>query len=321
MYTRREALPTVTTATIPPAASDEVPFDERFAALLERGRTEHAAERLAEALGTFREAERLAHELGDRRAVDRAFVNQCGVVIEKDRSLSPDSFQRLREIVMAADNQTNTRLAAYNLARAHECLKQNRKGLFYARIALDRSRILGSPDWLASSHNQMGNFLLAESRFQEAREEYERALELLPSDPSRRKALILTNLGYALMVLGSPEGLPLVYRSLRMSRSLGARRDEIFAHLDLCFGLLELGRFRHAFRHGAAALALSEEAQEPDSTKLALFLLGEAAQQSGDPEAAQDLFKRLQERYFPEASYLPDVLMTVDVCKLINLRA
>lgn len=306
---------------MPKTTIQRPPFDERFEALLDRGRTEHAAERLDEAVHAFLQAERLAEELGEPRAADRAFVNRCGVILEADRALPADGFQRLREVVMAADDSTNARLAAYNLARAYECLKEHRKGLFYARIALERSRILESPEWLASSHNQIGNFLLAESRFEEAREEYEHALELLPPGPSRRKALILTNLGYAQMVLGAPEGLSLVYQSLRMSGSLGARRDQIFARLDLCFGLLGLGRFRHAIRHGTKALALAEEAEEPDSIRLALFLLGEAAQQSGDPEGAQALFERLQERYFPEASHLPGVLMTVDVRKLINLRA
>lgn len=297
-------------------------FDERFEALLERGRCEHGEERLPEALATFREAERLAEELADKRAADRACVNQCGVMLEMERGLARDPFfGRLREIMMAADDLVNARLAAYNLSRAYECLKEHRKGLFYARIALEHSRTLESADWLASSHNQIGNFLLAESRFDEAWNEYERALELLAPEPSRRRALILTNMGYAGLVLGRDGGLPLVYQSLRMLRALGARRDRIFAHLDLCFGLIELGRFRHAIRHGTTALALAEEAGEQDSIRLALFLLGEAAQLSGDPEGAQELFTRLQERYFPDATYLPDVLMTVDVRKLINLRA
>jgi tetratricopeptide (TPR) repeat protein len=57
--------------------------------------------------------------------------------------------------------------------------------LFYARIALDRSQVLESVDWLASSRNQIGNFLLAESRFDQALHEYEEALALLPADQTR----------------------------------------------------------------------------------------------------------------------------------------
>lgn len=301
---------------------EQPPFDARFEALLERGRAEHADDKLPEALATFRQAERLGEELGDRRAVDRAFVNQCTVLLDRDKVLPAGLFQRLREMLMAGEDTVNCRLAAYDLARAHECSKQHRKGLFYARIALDRSMILGSENWLASSYNQIGNFLLAESRFEEAREEYARALDLLPSDNlSVRKALILTNLGYARVVDGMPGGLDLLYESLRMLRALGARRERIFPHLDLCYALGDIGRLRHAMRHGARALALAEEFGDEGSIKHALFLVGDAAQQAGDPAAAREHFEQLQRRYFPEASYLPEVLLTVDVRKLVNLKA
>ena len=322
MYTRREALPTVTTATIPPAALDEVPFDERFEALLEQGRIEHAEERLQDSLRTFDAAERLAEQGGDRRAADRAFVNRCTVTLDLERELATEPFHRLREILMGGDDNVNCRLAAYNIARAYEFAKEHRKGLFYARIALDRSRLLEVTGWLASSHNQIGNFLLAESRFDAARAEYEQALALLPGDqPSVPRAKIYDNLGYALVVVNQVEpGLRLLYRSLRMLRALGTRREQVFPQLDLCFALLEVGRYRHAMRHGAQALMLAEEAGDQESTKHALFLLGEAAQQAGDLSGAREQFERLQERYFPEAVYLPEVLLTVDVRKLINLK-
>lgn len=298
-------------------------FDPRFDALIREGRAHLDAERLEEALCAIEEAQRLAEDLGDGRAADRAYANRCAVLIAVDRGLAPESLQRLREILMAGDDAVTSWLAAYNVARAYEFMKEHRKGLFYARIALDRARVLESSDWVASSRNQIGNFLLAESRFDAACTEYEEALELLADEPpSVRRAKIYDNLGYALAVSSHGlDGLRLLYRSLRILRSLGARREQIFPHLDLCFALLDLGRFRHAVRHGLRALALAEEAGEEDSTKHALFLLGEAAQQTGDPAMAREHFERLQERYFPEASYLPDVLLTVDVRKLINLKA
>jgi tetratricopeptide (TPR) repeat protein len=323
MYTRREALPTVTTATIPQAALDEVPFDERFEALLEEGRVLLDAERFEDALRCYEEAEVAAGRLGRCSAEERAFVSRCAVLIATERGLAAEPFRRLREILMAGDDAVNCRLAAYNIARAYEFAKEHRKGLFYARIALDRSRLLESIDWLASSHNQIGNFLLAESRFEQACEEYQEALSLLPAGQvSVRRAAIFDNLGYTYVVLGRvPQGLALLYRSLRELRSMGQRRETILPHLSLCFALLEIGRSRHALKHAAVALALAEEAGEKDSIKHALFLLGEAAQQAGDPAQALSVFERLQERYFPGASYLPEVLLTVDVRNLINLKA
>ncbi|MFW6012172.1 MAG: tetratricopeptide repeat protein [bacterium] len=296
-------------------------YPAHFDALLERARAQHQEERLDEAIATFQEAERLAEEACDRQRADRAFVNRCTSVLARHRRLKFADVQRLREVLMAGENPVVSRLAAYNVARAFECAKEYRKGLFYARIALDRSRILESRDWLASSHNQIGNFLLAEGRFQEALDEYGRALELLPKEPSRRLALILTNLGYARVVLGRDGGLALLYRSLKMLRALEAQREQIFPHLDLCYALLEAGRPRYALRHGALALALAEQGGEDSAVKYALFLVGEAAQEIGDPLRARALFERLQEEYFPEMSNLADVLLTVDVRKLVNLKA
>ncbi len=305
----------LTTVTEPPR------FDERIEALMERGARLLAAERYEDARGTYLEAEGLARQLGSSHAEDRAFVSRSAVQMAIERGLPQELMQRHREILMSGEDPVNCLLAAYNIARAYEFAKEVRKGLFYAQIALDRSRLLDRPDDIASSHNQIGNFLLAQSRFEEACKEYEEGLALLPPDASVDKALILTNLGYARIVLGRSDGLSLIYQSLRLLHRLGARRETIFPHLDLCFGLLEVGSYRHALRHGVRALALAEEAGEHDSIKHALFLLGEVAQESGDPSLAREHFRRLQERYFPASPHLADLLLTVDVRKLINLKA
>lgn len=298
-------------------------FDERFEALMEEGRAVYAAERFSEALGLFTRAQELADSLGNRRAAERAYVNRCAIELDIDRTLQPDRLQRMRELLMSGDDPATCWLSAYNLARAFEFAKEHRKGLFYARIALDRSRAMENRAWVASNHNQIGNFLLAESRFEEALEEYRTALSLLDGEGrSVRSAAIFDNLGYTYVMLGRErQGLRLLYRSLRDLQALGYRREKILPHLSLCFALLEIGRHRLALRHGARALALAEEANESDSIKHALFLIGEAAQQSGDPSAARESFERLQSRYFPDAAYLPEMLMAVDVRKLVNLKA
>lgn len=300
-------------------------FDRDFERLLDEGRRHLAQERLNEALRVYEEAEGLAEARGDGRAADLAFVNRCAVLIPITRvqGLASGEMNRLREILMAGRDDVSCRLAAYNIARTFEFTKEHRKGLFYARIALDRSQVLGVADWLASSHNQIGNFLLAESRFEDARSEYETALGLLPEDEeSVRLAAIHDNLGYAYVMVGATrEGLALLYRSLRSLQRLGARREKILPHLSLSFALLETGRFRHALQHALRALGLAEEAGEEDSIKHSLFLIGEAAQHCDDPGTAREYFERLQARYFPDAPYLPDVLLAVDVRKLINLKA
>lgn len=298
-------------------------FGERFEALMAEGANHLAAERYGDAQRAYLQAEQAAQRLGNSRAEDRAFVSRWAVQMVIERGLPPEPMQRMREIVMAGKDLVNSRLAAYNIARAYEFVKELRKGLFYAQIALDRSRLVDSPEWLASSHNQIGNFLLAQSRFEDAREEYEAALALVAEDEdSVRKAAILDNLGYTYVMLGRVrEGVTLLYRSLRRLGALGTRREKVLPHLSLCFALLELGRHKLALRNGAKALALAEEAGEEDSVRQALFLLGEAAQGAGDAQGAREHFQRLQERYFSDSPHLTELLLAVDVRKLINLKA
>ena len=296
---------------------------ETIATLLRDGRRAYEGERPAEALDLFRRARDLADEAGNRRASDRAFVNECAVLIGLERAagIADESLQRLREMLMAGD-PVNARLAAYNIARAYEFQKEFLKGLFYARIALDRATVLDRADWIASSRNQIGNLLLAESRMEEACDEYRSALELLPEGPSSQRALILTNLGYSRAVLGQlRDGARLIYDSLRMLRSVGARREQVIPLLDLSYVLLKLERPKLSMKHGLRALELAEHNGEKDSVRLAYYLLGEAAQQAGDTAGARAYFERLQRRFFPSYERLADFLFTVDIRNLVNLKA
>jgi len=228
----------------------------------------------------------------------------------------------LREILMRNSDPVNCRVAAYNIARYYELAKSFKKALFYARIARERSAAVGRPDWLASSHNLIGNILLAESVLDEACGEFEQALELMPTDPTVWRARILDNLGYCRVLQGRHgEGYSLLYQSLRVLRRHGAGRYEISTRLDLCFAHLETGRHDHAWRQGSAALELAERMGEHDAVKNALYLLGEVENLRGNVDRARFHFARLQRDFFPDASYLPGFLLAVDVRKLINLHA
>ena len=77
---------------------------------------------------------------------------------------------------MRNQSPINCFLAAYTIARAYELRRDNRKGLFYARLARDRAAVLERPEWLASAWNQIANFLLGDSFFGEAAETYRHAL-------------------------------------------------------------------------------------------------------------------------------------------------
>jgi tetratricopeptide (TPR) repeat protein len=280
---------------------------------IERGELEEAAESFAAAL-------RLAREQGELKRIDLALSNWAAAVIELGRG--DGEISRLREVLLRNSDPVNCRMAAYDIARYYELKKNYKKALFYARITRDRSEALGRRDWIASSHNLIGNTLLAESFVEEACVEYERALELMPVEPSPARGQILDNLGYCRILQGRfGEGYRLLYESLRLLRRFGARRHEISVRLDLCFAHLETGRYRHSRRQGEAALAIAESLGDQAAAKNALYLLGEVAHLNGDGGTARDYFARLQRDFFPEAGYLPEFLLAVDIRRLVNLHA
>lgn len=281
-------------------------------ALMRAGDLPPASELLEQALAA-------ARSLGDRNVEDRAFCNWVGVTL----SLRPCDAQlpELREILVRNSDAENCRLAAYHLAWAYEKKKEYKKGLFYARIALERTRNLetANPEWLVTSHNQLGNLLVAESFFADGLGHYETALECHPQVPEMLRAMIVQNVGYCHLMLGeAKKALGLLYQSLRTLR--GHRVMAIQAHLDVSLALLEVDKHHHAARHAARALCAAEAEDRQDDVKNALYLLGEAYNLLGDEDAARSHFSKLQ-RYFPETPFLTDFLLATDIRQMVNLRA
>ena len=261
-----------------------------------------------------------ALEQEDARLIDFVICDRAAVAIELGRGAA--EIPRLREILVRNADATNCRMAAYDIARFYELKRDYKKALFYARIARDRSELLGRRDWLASSCNLMGNTLLAESLVPQATEQYERALSLTPDEPSVARGMILDNLGYCRILEGQHEdAYRLLYQSLRLFRRLGLEIHQIPPRLDLCFLHIETGRYGHALRQGERALELAERLGEADFLKNALYLVGEVENLRGDLDAARAHFRRLQRQFYPDASYLPGFLLAVDVRKLVNLHA
>lgn len=277
--------------------------------------------RLEEAERLFEQALKWARQHGDEVLVDRAFCNLASVRITQGRwegTMSP-----LREILMRNSDPVNCRLAAYNIALIYEHRKEPKKGMFYARIAQAQSEHCSEVDssWPASQHNQMGNFLVADSHFEEALEQYQMALEADPEASIIRRAFVWQNMGYCWLVLGEHQkGFEYLFRSLRIFRRERVRRQTMQTHLDLCFGYLEIERPDRARQHGQAAFELAQELEDRECLKNTLYLLGEAESLTGHPARAREYFDQLQE-YFPDAPFVSDFLLAFDVRKMINLRA
>jgi tetratricopeptide (TPR) repeat protein len=286
---------------------------DRWQRAIEAGQLEEAEEIIEQAC-------QWAREHGDDRQVDSAVCALAAVAIQLGRG--ERELPRLREILLRSGDPANCRLAAYHISVHYQYSKNYKKSLFYARIARDRSEVLQRADWIASSHNQLGNALLGESFIEEACREYELALEMMPPEATIWRARILNNLGYCLALQGRyAEAYTLLYRSLGVLRQLGAERYQITTRIDLCFAHLETGHYLHAKRHGRIALELAERTGEVDGIKNSLYLLGEAANLSGDADTARGYFTRLQRDFFPGASYLTGFLLAVDVRKMVNLHA
>ncbi len=275
---------------------------------------------LQEALRFCDEAIEIAQQSGDLDLLDLAYCNRSPVMLTLGRQ--KEIFSELRQILIRGRNLKNCFLAAYNLSRAYELDKSLQKGLFYARIARDRAQALGRRDWMASSHNQIANCLLAESYFATAEVEYQQALDLIPAEPSIRRAVYLVNFGCCKMMQGNlRDGFAHSFQALRWFRTCGAKGYEVWPHLDLCYAYIEVGRLDRARRHGQKALDLAERAADPTTSRLALFLLGETARAEGDHPLAFEYFSRLQQEHYPDSPQLAQLMVAVSMRQAINLRA
>jgi tetratricopeptide (TPR) repeat protein len=295
--------------------------DAWFEELRSRGYRAALEGRLEESEELCSQAVEWALRHGDSRQLDLAVCNRAAAVIELGRGSK--ELPRLREILVRNGDPVNCRLAAYNISRHYELVKDYKKSLFYARIALERAEALGRRDWVASTHNHIGNVLLAESFVEPAAEQYEKALTLMPEEEgSAWRAFILANLGYCRCLQQRfGESYSLLYKSLEMVHQCGSEPYKVRPLIGLTFTHIETGRYGHALRRGRSALALAEKHGKPEDVKNALYLLGEASNLNGDIETARSYFGRLQREYFPEDTYLPGFLLTVDIRKLVNLHA
>lgn len=265
-------------------------------------------------------ARKVAERSGDYISADRAECDRCACLITLGFDLV-EVIKGLRSVLLRAGDHQNGFFAAYNLARVHESIGSGTKGFFYARQALDRARILENPDWTTWALNQIGNFLVASSRFEEAIEYYGEALSLLPEHHSPEGAAIYGNLGYCHFVAGDlDQGFHLVFRCLRWQRSFQLKHYEVWPHLDLCYGYLEAGRPDRARQHGLRALGLAEELDDPDRVKASLFLLAETENEAGDSEKASQYFARLQRDFYPGQAQL-FTSTHVSLRNIVNLRA
>jgi tetratricopeptide (TPR) repeat protein len=285
------------------------------------GKTALRQGRIEEARGFFDTALEFARREGDPVHEDRAVCSRAAVRIVLGETM--EVVPELRDVLNHHSNAENSRLAAYSLSLAYEQKRDFKKGIFYARVALNYSRLLQRKKWILSSLNQLGNCLMGESFFDEATACYNEALEIVGEETSFHRWAILENLGYAKVLLGKPrEGLGMLLRSLRgLLREQAATENAMVAHTDLSYAYLEVGRPRYAMKHAMAGMEAAERLGYPDVKRNAMYLLGQSYQEFGRSGDAAGVFEALQREFFPDSPAVAQFLMAVDVKSMINLRA
>lgn len=261
----------------------------------------------------------VARRMEDPEALALATCNRGAVAIMMGRF---EELADLRAVLVRNWSVETSFIAAYNLSHAYELRKEFKKALFYAQVARDRAEGAGRSDYLANSLNQIGNCLLGDSYFQQAADEYQRALCLMPAQTSLVSTASTTNRSYCMLVMGRKrEPFGQLFRSLRWLRRRGLHLYETWPHLFLCYGYLELGRLRRAYVHGKKALAIAERTGEYDAKKNALFLLAEVEKAAGETGAAYELLVSMQREFYPNDSHLAELMSVVEMKQLVNLRA
>jgi tetratricopeptide (TPR) repeat protein len=274
------------------------------------------------ALTLYEDGLALSRSWKDRELEDLFTCNRATTLLEMDRQ--DFDLSRLKEIVLRSPSSPNAVLASYASAHAHEVRGEYSKATFYAQSALQKSRELRLEEWTAASLNLLANLELHESRFAEARELFQEALERYDAKgqgQSSEAAVVSDNLGYCHIALDAvPVGLPMVHRALSLLESLGYRQAMDYPCLDLCFASLKLERPDDAENWGIRALGLGKEFGREDVVKNAHYLLAEAYSEMGREQAADEHYEALAS-YYPSFPALKNYLHQISLMGLINLRA
>lgn len=291
-----------------------------FRALRDLGVDALRAGDLSRALELFDQAADRARASGDPGLADLADCNRAAIQIEIGQG--EGVLAQMRAVLLRSRDAQCSMVAATNAARIHDLAKEYKKGLFYARLARDHAETGGDASQHASVRNLTANLLLADSHVEEAAREYEIALELMPEDDPVWRARAIGNLGYCRVLQQRlPEAFVLLRQSIEPLRRHQATLYLISPLTDLAFAHLEAGHAAEALGAAEEAVALAREFEDESGLKNAMYLQGEAAGLLGDLEQARSTFLELQQRYYPDKPFVCDFLLTVDVRKMVNLRA
>lgn len=294
---------------------------ERYLRLTGLAQKAYAKGRLERSLALFVAAEEEARRGGDQELVDRAFCNRCVVLLELERL--DGAVGELKTVLMRSRDPFTSWMAAYYTAQVYEFEGNISRALAYARRASELGGTCGDRRAVYSSANQHGVLALRDSRFGEAAERFQAALQHggeMGMD-ALAAAIVRDNLGYCLMCTGSvEEGVSLCRDAAATVEALGAKQFLPEIYQDLCFGALQHSDLETARRYGEKALEVAAAYDHPSVERNTLMLLADAALEAGDEEAAESLLDRLAAHY-PDFRGMKAFMRAFNVREVINLKA
>jgi tetratricopeptide (TPR) repeat protein len=299
----------------------EMVTTERYLRLTQLAQRAYGKGRLERALRIFLAAEQEARRTGDQELTDRAFCNRCVVLLELERL--EGAVGELKSVLMRSRDPFTAWMAAYYSAQVYEFEGNIGRALAYARRASESATTCGDRRAEYHSSNQHGVLALRDSRFAEAAERFQKALQIgaeIAID-TLSAAITRDNLGYCLMCTGqAADGLELCRDAAATLETLGARQFLADVYQDLCFGALQMDDFVGAQRLGEKALEMARLFQHDTVERNTLMLLADAALDSGDEDAADELLNRLATHY-PDFRGMKAFMRAFNVREVINLKA
>lgn len=269
---------------------------------------------LEDAIALFDEAIGIAD---DEETLELLTINKAGVLIQME--VDGPEVQSLPMILMRRRNAKHTFLAAYNLQHRYSLTKDFKRSYNYGRVALEASEQVEETWWKLGVLNELANACVYDSRIPEAIEHYREILNILEDHPDQvfPRSFATQNLGYCLVVEGELEtGIETIHRAIDLMREAGAEGYVAESYIDLCYGYLEFGDLDSARKFGEAGL---EKASESRQVRNAHYLLGEVAYKQGDAAAAESHFEHLS-KFYPDFPQLKNVLLALDLRKMVNLK-
>lgn len=270
---------------------------------------------LEEALDLYDEARLQAADEETRELIT---INKADALIALDRT-GPE-VTALPAILMRRRTPRNAFLAAYALLFKHRSSGETKRAMFYGQIAHEIAVETNQVFWKIATLNELGVAYEIDSQFEQAVECFEDAIATIAEldDPTEHElsyGLALENLGAAkLQMRRTPEGIECIRKAMPSLQSNAAIAE---AHIDLCYGYIDLEDYKAARRHGETGLEMSTDARQ---TRNAHYLLGEACYKAGDIEAAEHHFDELA-RFYPQFRNLKSLLFGIDLRSMLNLKS